>query len=86
MGKGSDRRPVDNRFCDSETFRNRWDQIFKKEEDDDEQREKNLQTNQGFDEVKRSLNKEPKKTNQDGKRVAPVKIRASEQTFNKRFL
>lgn len=48
--------------------------------------EKKIQTNQGFDEVKRSLNKEPEKTNQDGKRVKPVKIRASEQTFNKRFL
>lgn len=48
--------------------------------------QKKIETNQGFDEVKRSLHKEPQKTSQEGKKVSPVKIRASEQTFNKRYL
>lgn len=40
MGKGSDRRPIDDRYCDSEAFCQRWDQIFSKKEEKDEERRK----------------------------------------------
>lgn len=40
MGKGSDRRPRDNRFCDSETYSQRWDLIFRRKEEKNEKRTK----------------------------------------------
>jgi len=82
MGKGSDRRPFDERYCDPSKFSQRWEEIFAKKEED--MSDEKIKTNQGLDEVKKSLGKGPEKEKTDGEQ--PVKVQASEQTFNKRFL
>ena len=30
-GKGSDRRPMDDRYCTPDKYRNMWDNVFKKD-------------------------------------------------------